>query len=164
MPRTRHDDSTEEPTVQGLQIIDLDHEIANVLAKLSICSEVSAANMDSSSRDSGEDIGGKRPPGGIDHEGNRERDWPLKDVSHFRRRMDRAHSEAALQAILHDAEAALRAWQRQPADRDPALADPQWKRWVGETKLTSREIAAKYSISRQYVHRIKVAYQMEVAV
>jgi hypothetical protein len=86
----------------------------------------------------------------------------MKSAEHFRRRWQRAHSEQALRAILKDAEAALEAWQRQPVDRDPALADPQWKRWVGESRLSSKEIAAKYSISRQYVRRIKVLYTTEL--
>ena len=145
---------------------DLDHEIAQVLAKLSICSEVSAANLDSSSRDSGEDIGGKRPPGGIDHEGNRERDWPLKDISHFRRRLDRAHSEQALRAILADAERALEAWRRRPKPtkaQEPIKDDPFWRRYIAESTENQQTLADRYGISQPRISQIKREYLESVA-
>lgn len=146
---------------------NLDHEIAQVLAKLSICSEVSAANMDSSSRDSGEDIGGKRPPGGIDHKGNREREWPLKDVSHFRRRLECAHSEAALQAILVDAERALEAWQQLPrwkrGEQEPDRKTLRWKRMIADSYETAEKLSKRHEISIRMVRYYREQYGENIA-
>ena|SRR5277367_2457601 len=147
-------------------MIDLDREIAQVLARLSICSEVSAANMDSSSRDSSDDVGGKRPPGGIDHEGDRDRDWALKSSQHFRKRLERAHSEAALRSILHDAERALELWCRRPKPtkaQEPIKDDPFWRRYIAESTENQQTLADRYGVSQPRISQIKREWLESVA-
>lgn len=144
---------------------DLDHEIAQVLAQLSICSEVAAASLGSSARASEDDIGGRRPPGGEDHKGNRDPEWALKSAEHFRRRLARAHSERTLTAILADAEAALTAWRRQPAstkDNEPEYGSPQWKRYIAESKESHGTLADRFHVERSYIAKIRRQYRIEV--
>ena|SRR6185437_3154573 len=139
-------------------------QLGTVLANLELCSHVSAVNLDPSSRDAGEDIGGKRPPGGIDRREDRERDAPrvLHSAEHFRRRLARARTQRALDAILADAEAALSAFRRQPAPKDkehPMPGDFNFKRWVAESPLEDREIARKCGVTRQYVSKVRRQYR-----
>ncbi len=142
-------------------IFKLRAELRQVLAELELVSQVPAVNLESS-RDMGEDIGGKRPPGGEDHGGDREIGWPLKSVTYFRRRMAKAHTAGALEAILEDARTSLDAAKRQPAPEDkehPMPGDYNWKRWVSESSLSDVEIARKCSVSRQYINRIRGQYR-----
>lgn len=137
-------------------------ELHQALASLEMMSQVSAVSMGSSTRDAGEDIGGKRPSGGEDHSGDRESDWKLKSVAHFRRRIARAEGLQTLEAILKDARAAISAWKRQPAPEDRAHPMPgeyNWKRWVAESVLSDVEIARKCSVSRQYVSKVRTQYR-----
>lgn len=135
-------------------------ELAQLLAELELVSHVSAARAGSSSRDEGEDVGGRRPPGGIDRGDDREPMHPQKSVEHFQRRLRRARTNAHLSAILEDAQRALEAWKRQPAPSgEPEYGTPQWKRWVAESSLSSSEIARKFSVSGQYIRRIRSLYR-----
>jgi hypothetical protein len=144
--------------------MSVEHELRQVIVQLGLCSHVSAVNFDPSSRDAGEDIGGKRPPGGLDRkeDGEREPGRMLKSAEHFRRRLARARSERALTEILADAEASLSAWRRQPPPKDkehPMPGEFNWKRWVGESKLSVQEIANKCYVSPQYVGRVRKQYR-----
>lgn len=135
-------------------------ELAQVLAELELVSHVSAARPGSSSRDEGEDIGGRRPPGGIDRGDDREREHLQKSAEHFRRRLARARTNEHVETILADARTALAAWRRQPAPTgEPEYGTPQWKRWVAESELSSSEIARKYCVSGQYIRRIRALYR-----
>lgn len=135
-------------------------ELRQVLAELELVSHVSAARPGSSGRDTSDDIGGNRPPGGIDRGDDREPEHPQKSVEHFRRCLRRARTDGQLEAVLIDARDALAAWRRQPAPSgEPEYGSPQWKRWVAESELAPVEIARKYNVSRQYVHAIQRAYR-----
>lgn len=142
----------------------VEYDLRQVLVQLELCSHVGAVNMDPSSRDAGEDIGGKRPPGGVDRREDAEREpgRMLKSAEHFRRRLARARSERALTQILADAEASLSAWRRQPPPRDkehPMPSDFNWKRWVSESSLSSSDVARKCFVSKRYVNRIRAEYR-----
>ena len=142
--------------------------IAQVLAELELCSHVSAVNLDPSSHDAGEDIGGKRPPGGIDRREDRFRDPAhkrgepervLRSAQHFREQLARGKPAGV---VLDDALQALSAWRRQPPPGDkehPMPGDFNWKRWVSESALSDVEIARRCFVSRQYVHRVRVKYR-----
>lgn len=141
-------------------------ELRTVLAQLEMVSQVAAVNLEASGGDAGEDIGGRRPPGGILHEDDRQLDYPQKSVEHFRRRIAKAHSDWALGAILKDAQAALEAAKRQPPPKDaghPMPGDYNWKRWVAETDLSAVEIARKCNVSKRYVNRVRAEYRMRDA-
>lgn len=135
-------------------------ELRTVLARLELVSQAPVQNLGPSTRDESESIGGKRPPGALDHAGDREPDFPQKSVEHFRRRLARARTRSRLEAILRDAKTALEAWKRQPAPTgEPKLSSPQWKRWVAESDLPAAEIARKFNVKRQYVSRIRSEYR-----
>lgn len=142
-------------------------DLHQVLAELELVSQVSAVNMDPSSRDASESIGGKRPPGGIDRRDDLpdsdERHHPQKTVDHFRRRLECARTDRQVEVILTDARAALVAWRRQPAPAsgDMAFGSPQWKRWVAESSLSHGEVATKWGCTRSYVQQIRKLYRVE---
>ncbi len=136
-------------------------ELRQVLAELELVSQVSAVNYGSSGGgDQGEDIGGRRPGGGVDAKDDRQQGHALKSAEHFRRRIAKAHSERAFEAILADAKRSLEAHRRQPPPSDrPELSSPQWKRWAASSDLPPREIARIYNVSRQYVERVRARYR-----
>ena len=135
-------------------------ELRQVLAELELVSHVSAARPGGSSgRDQSESIGGKRPPGGIDRKDDRERGHAMKSPEHFRRRIAKAHSEKAFEAILADARASLEAHRRQPPPSDrPELSSAFWPRWASESDLPAREVARLSGCSRSYVEKIRKRY------
>jgi len=133
--------------------------LGQVLAELEMCSHVSAVNLEPSSRDAGEDIGGKRPPGGIDrkedHQPRESGERILRSADYFRRQLKRGRPEGF---VLADAEAALNAWRYQPMPREPEYGSPQWKRWVAESPLSHGEIARKFNCKRAYVQQVRKVY------
>lgn len=143
----------------------VERRLRQVLAELELVSHVPAVNLDPLTREtSGEGIGGKRPPGGIDRRDDRRDDddhhHPQKSVDHFRRRLAHARTDEQRALILTDAEAALAAWKRQPAaSTEPAYGSPQWKRWVAESKLSHQQVADKFGISRSYVAKVRKQYR-----
>jgi hypothetical protein len=146
------------------RLVSVEQQLRQVLAELELVSHVSAVNLESSGGDHGEDIGGRRPPGGIDRRDdlpdNHERHHPQKSVDHFRRRLARARSDESRTLILGEAKDALTAWKRQPAlTGEPEYGTPQWKRWVAESDLSSSKIADKYGVSGQYVRKIRAEYR-----
>lgn len=151
--------------------VKLRREIRQALAELELVSEVDAVEPRKGSRDTSEDIGGRWPSGmSKDHPDVREledyRAWPLKPVAHYRRRVARARSISALEAILKDVRSALERSRRQPAPTDaghPMPGDSNWKRWVAESSLSATEIARKCSVSKRYVNKVREQYRDRMA-
>lgn len=154
----------------------IEQQLRQVVAQLELVSHVNAVALDSSGgRDTSDDIGGKRPSGGVDRRDERrdgvyevgpgefeEMTFTLKSADHFRRRMASARTDHAMRIILDDAERALKAWRFQPKhrpDSEPDRASPLWKHWVGSCGLSDGEIARKYGVTRQYVNRIRNQYR-----
>jgi hypothetical protein len=142
---------------------EVKQELCQILAELELCSHVSAVNLNPSSRDAGEDIGGKRPPGGIDGREDRHRsededdERVLRSAQHFKRQL--AHGRPA-RHVLRDATAALAAWKRQPAPTgELEYGSPQWKRWVAESPLSDEEVASRYNVSRRYISKVRAQYR-----
>lgn len=146
----------------------IEHELRQVLAELELCSHINAVNLDPSSRDSGEDIGGKRPPGGVDRREDRHKpdakerptrqDEPervLRSAQHFREQLARG---VRPWRVLADAKASLVAWKRQPLARDPAMGDRGWRRWVAESPESHVEMARKCGCSRQYIREVRLRW------
>jgi hypothetical protein len=140
-------------------------ELRTVLAQLELISQVPAVNYESSgSRDAGESIGGKRPPGGLIRADDREHDYPQKSVEHFKRRIAKAHSDHAFEAILGDAKKALEAARRQPArGPEPGFGDPGWKRYVAESTEKASDLARKFACKRSYIEKVRQDYRDEEA-
>ena len=152
---------------------DLERRIANVLARLELISHVSAVNPESSGegKDTSEDIGGRRPPGGIMHGDDYARDengdlepYPQRSFAYFRQEFARARTVAARERVLGEAEEALEAARRAPADTgEPEMSSPRWKRWVAESSLSHGDIARKYGCHRSYVKQIRDQYRDRAA-
>ena len=149
----------------------IEGKLNRVLVALEMCSHVSAVNLDPSSRDASESIGGKRPPGGVDRKEDRQDEKAganterlLRSADHYRRRLDRAHSQKALAATLTEAEASLEAWRKQPPPGiEPEFGTSQWKRWIGESTEGYGALANRFGCSRSYIQQIKKLYRMEAA-
>ena len=143
--------------------MSLERDLRQVLAQLELISHVSAAQPGGQGHDESEDIGGRRPPGGIDHRDDKpfvkgEPNLMLqRSPDHFRRRLAKAHNEQSRREILHDAQKSLEAWKRQPAPTDPEWGSFQWRRQiVAEIRAGKRTIDGArqfYSISRATVYR-----------
>lgn len=147
--------------------MSVERELRNVIARLELVSHVSAVSLESSDRDTSDDIGGQRPPGGLERKDERrdgvydgqELFFTLKSADHFKRRLETAHTDRALRQILEDAQRSLAAFQRTPIGGEPPRCDPQWKRWVAESNEADGAIAFRHGVSRQYVNRIRNAYR-----
>lgn len=151
--------------------VPVEQRLRQVLAQLELVSQVSAANVGSSHRDMSDDIGGNRPPGGIDTRDERrdteEQVYKLKSAAHFRRRMGRARTEYALREILADAERSLEAWKRTPPNPNPEWGSFAWKRQIAhEVESGQRTVESArhhYSIGRSTVYRYVSMYGREAA-
>lgn len=143
-------------------------EIHNVILQLQLCSHVSAANPGSSSKSAEDDIGGRRPPGGIDRKEDRVDSDQQKDkhperilrsAEHFSRRLERAHSDRTLRLILAEAEGALSAWKRQPpATQEPTWDDPGCGRWIAESKESYKTLANRFGVTPARISQIRKDY------
>ena len=145
-------------------------ELRQVLAELELCSHVSAVNHNPSTQDVGEgdDIGGKRPPGGVDRREDQHRPAPgeatkdervLRSADHFRRQLARGRPA---HFVLKDAREALTAFRRPPKPKDkehPMPGDFNWKRWVVESPLSAGDVGRKCEVSAQYVRRTRARYR-----
>ena len=143
-------------------------EIQQVIVQLALCSHVSAALPDSEPKDASEAVGGKRPPGGpeerlskkasveerLDH-----RTFALKSADHFIRRLEKAHSTRALEAILKDAQDSLSAWKRRPPEsKEPVWGDPACGRWIAESKESYDALGKRFGVSNARISQIRKAY------
>ena len=156
-------------------------QLRQTLAELELLSEVSAAQLGPSSRSAEEDIGGRRPPGGIDRRADATYDddrevipIAFKSLDHFKARIRRAETrakleddyelEAELQLVLEDASAALKAWKEprrwQPGDPEMEFGSTEWKRHVAESEESCGKLAAKWGCSRQYIKEIRDRYSV----
>lgn len=147
------------------ELRDLTRKIRQALAELEVMSELPAAVPGKRSASAEDDVGGRQPPQTIERppRDDDERDdwsaWPHKDAEHFRRRVQRATTASALRAILKDLEATLRARRRAPVPSAPALGDPMWKRWVGQSTEKTADLARRFDVSPQYVNRVRREYR-----
>lgn len=141
--------------------MDAKTELAQTIARLHTVSHVNATDFEGRQQghDTSESMGGKRPPGGIDHQGDREPDFAQKSAEHFHRRAGRCRTTRDYQLVLNDAQRALNAWQRAPTPTNPTLDHPRWKHWVAQSLLPDAEIARLYMVSRQYVNRVRRQYR-----
>lgn len=134
-------------------------ELEHVVLQIAMVSHVSAASLEPSSKSSDEDIGGKRPPGGVDWQGDREPDYRQKSAAYFVRRL-RDHP-AQVDLLLVEARGCLDAWRRTliPEGQEPEFGSPQWKRWVAESLEDGGSLARRFNVSRQYIWEVRRAYR-----
>ena len=144
-------------------------ELAQVLAELDLMSHVAAVNLNPLARETTDDIGGKRPPGGVDYREDGHRDFStrpedqrvLRSASHFRDQLARGRAPSR---VLLEARASLEAWRRMPPpSSEPEYGSQQWKRWVAESPLSHKELARKFNCSRGYIAQIRRQYRGDEA-
>lgn len=147
--------------------MNLNQELRQTIAELELCSHVSAAQPGSTSRSADEDIGGKRPPGGIDRREDRaivEHDPKnpervLRSADHFKRRLAGAHSERTRLLILEQAKASLAAWREPaPPSKEPVKGEPGWKRFIALSTETYKTLADRYGVSTAYISQVRKDY------
>lgn len=136
-----------------------------MLAELEMLSQVSAASTGSSTPSTDDDIGGRRPSGGIDRRDDKDVNVGLKSADHFRVRFERCHSDRMYMVILDEAREVVSSWKRTPIPPGdlPAYGSPQWKRWVAETngRISHGEIARRFNVTRQYVIKLRRDWGVE---
>lgn len=126
----------------------LDVLMGEVLAKMSVISEQQAHSYDIASVHGGERDNLPAPL----------IDKPL--IAFYRDHYNRAESRAVRRRVLLEAVEALKIARRMPLGAEPqSTSDPRWKRWVAETDTPVADIVRRFSVTRQYVHRIRRAYR-----
>lgn len=150
-------------------------ELTNVIARLDLVSHGTTQSFTGTRGTSADDdIGGRRPAGGIsdDHRRDYEHGTPpdpvmLRSADHFRHRAQGCRTEPQLAAVLHDAQAALRSWQHTPRTTDPEPGSWAWReqiaRDIATGKRTRGQAMKHYSISRTTLWRILKTYAPHLA-
>lgn len=140
-------------------------DLAEAISALEVMSEMAAAEPGKRSASAEDDPGGRKPPRSVEHppRDEDERDdfhvWAHRDAEHFKRRVKRARSVSALEAILRDAQETIKARRRAPTPSAPTIDDPLWKRWIGESTEKTSDLARRFGVSPQYVNRIRAQYR-----
>lgn len=147
-------------SVHDSRLVSVEQELRQVLAGLELISHVSAARPGSSSRDEGEDIGGRRPPGGVDRRDDREHDHPQKSAEHFRRRLAHTRTDEQRAMILEDAQKALKSWRRyEPAQGvEPERGTLAWRRMIADSPDDPTTLAKRHQISKRTVYHYRKLY------
>lgn len=162
-------------------------ELHQLVQRIALISHVSGTSYEGKiARDTSDGIGGRRPAGS-DHEpkprqpkiplieGNAasEKVWDgyMEDLAawqlcyqrrtpeYFRRRLERCHSDAALQALVVEARETLEAWKRTPipAGQEPEFGSPQWKRYIGESREAAEVLANRFFCTPRYIRKVRKA-------
>lgn len=151
----------------------LRHEIRQVIARLDLMPHAATQNFEPSPDDTavGRARGGGRPAGGVsvgDDLASRRTDedgqpqvFRQLSADHFRHRLSRAHSLAALRSVLEDARKAEKAWKCTPIPDQPLTGSSAWKLWVREDTRSDSEIARLSGVSRRYVSKVREGYRGE---
>jgi hypothetical protein len=135
------------------------------IARITLLSQVPAATLERSSRSTDDEIGGRRPKGGIIAKDDFEPEFALKSSEYFVRRLRRCHTERAITELLTEALATLEAWQRAPIPKgqEPEYGSPQWKRYIAESTEDAGALATRFHCTRRYINLIRQAYRQEAA-
>jgi hypothetical protein len=145
--------------------------LRQAVAELSLISHVTAVNYDAKApRDTSEDIGGRRPPGGDREHPNRKdvdemvsynASYHRRTVHYFVVQVERCETVERLIALRDEALSTLESWRRQPIPegQEPEYGSPQWKRFVAESREDAGELARRFGVSRRYINRIRAEYR-----
>lgn len=129
--------------------------LVNLLHRLELKSHTSAVRIDSDPVSGGETATGHRPPGGADRRDDRQPEYWLRSADHYRRRLAKAKSAAAVLMITADVERTLKAWEKAPIPSAPIPGSPFFRRYVVESDKSVSELARLTGVSRQYLHRLR---------
>ena len=148
--------------------MDLLAEIKQVVLRINMCSQVSAMRLERATPSTDEDIGGRRPPGGIDRVGDREDGYRQKSAQYFAYKLACCDGrQELLEALLVEAREALEAWQKTPmvAGVDPVKGDPLFPRFLLDqlrAGMDPKELVRRHGVARQYVARLRKDLQTEL--
>jgi hypothetical protein len=136
-------------------------ELLRAIAKIATFSQVPAANVGQSAKSADDDIGGRRPSGGIDRKDDFQTDFALKSADYFRRCLARCRTERAITELLIEAKATIEAWMHTPIPpgQEPEYGSPQWKRWIAESSEDAGTLARRFNCTRQYIYQIRRGYR-----
>ena len=132
-------------------------KLVNLLHRLELKSHTSALVIDADRVSGGSGTTGNRPPGGAERKDDREPEYWLRSVTHYRRRLKGARSVKAVILITADAERTLKAWEKAPVPSAPLPGSPFFRRYIVESEKTVGELARLTGVSRQYLHRLRAA-------
>ena len=132
--------------------------------RLALVSHVPAAGLEPSVRSADDDIGGRRPPGGMDWKGDREPDFRQKSAGYFARRLNGGVSEERLAALLEEAREALWAWQHTPdvsgvIELEPARKSFLWKCRIADDTRPLEQIKGEFQVSQATIYRYRLKYR-----
>lgn len=142
-------------------------ELRALVQQINLKSQINAAPVGRSNPSSDDEIGGKRPPGGI-HRGD---DWSLeavdywmKSADYFQRRLERiltryhedAH-ERLIRELITEAEETLKRWSRSPVGgkRPDSQEDPKFEIFVAYSDEHAGTLARWYDCSPDKIRRIR---------
>jgi hypothetical protein len=155
-------------------------ETVRWIIRLDTQSHVSAAPLGRTAKETTDDIGGRRPSGGIAYQDDRNPESTIRSADFYRRQLqrierdhqqdlDRGRDQDTLllrdgQRLNRLAEQAEESWTAVartpiPAGDEPAYGSPQWKRYVAESVETDAALAWKFHVTKQYISQIRKAYR-----
>ena len=138
-------------------------KLVNLLHRLEMKSHTSALVIDADRVSGGSGTTGNRPPGGAERKDDREPEYWLRSVTHYRRRLTGARSVKAIILITADVERTLKAWEKAPLPSGIKMNTPFTKLQIAESRESAGEIARKVGCSRQYVYRVRSQYRRDEA-
>ena len=147
-------------------------KLCQFMAELSLISHTSGLSYEGkASLDAGEDIGGRRPPGG-DRENTHGlspdefaswlQSYHRRTVDYFRVELERCETVLRLRELRDECVETLEAWRHTPIPegQPPEFGSPQWKRWVaGVSRWMVASLARLFNCKRQYIHQIRKTYR-----
>lgn len=138
-------------------------ELADVITRLSLMPQAAAgAIAPDTGKTTHDHIGGDKPPGGIDHQGDKTPEFRQKSADHFLRRAARCNTVRDYEAVLIDARAALDAWQRTPLSGEPEWGSFAWRKQIAlEVTAGTRTVDDArrfYQVSRATIYRYVAQY------
>lgn len=141
-------------------------ELRELVQRIALKSQVSAAPRGRATPSTDDEIGGKRPPGGI----NGADDWSLeadgywmKSADYFQRRLDRilrrpeSQQDKLLTELIVEAAETLKRWQRSPLDvkRPESMADAKFEIFVAYSEEHAGTLARWYGCTPENIRRIR---------
>lgn len=132
---------------------EIDAAMAEVIAQMSVISEVSGRSYDGVSVHGGEkDRAPARPV-----------EKPM--VDYWRDRYNRAGGPRTRRLVLTEAKEALELARRMPIPKgqEPEYGSPQWKRYIAESVEDTGALATRFNCTRRYINMIRRAYRKDAA-
>lgn len=88
--------------------------------------------------------------------------------TYFKNQLERCETEYRLRLLVDEARETLEAWRRTPIPQgqEPQPGDPQWKRYIAESKESAESLAARFwnpatrkPYGKRYINKIRQEYR-----